>query len=118
MEELLPNLPTLAPGLGVLGLLSWLLIRVMRVSSADRSGYDRALADLRKQHDAQIAELRQHNGEQIADLRGQMKVLREEVAELRSEVETQRRARWRAEDAAARYRRQLGLAEEANGLGQ
>lgn len=123
MEELLPDLPALAPGLGVLGLLGWLLVRVMRQSSNDRSTYQADLAALRRhhaetlaaqatRHDGQIAELRQHQGEQIADLRGQVKVLREELAELRAELETTRRARWRAEDAAARYRRQLGIAPE------
>lgn len=123
MEELLPDLPALAPGLGVLGLLGWLLVRVMRQSSSDRSTYQTDLAALRKyhsealaaqatRHDGQIAELRQHQGEQMADLRGQVRVLREELAELRTELDQQRRARWRAEDAAARYRRQLGLAPE------
>lgn len=127
MEDQLPDLPTLAPGLGVLGLLMWFLIRVMRQSSGDRSGYEKAIADLatrhdtqiaevRKQHDDQIAELRQQHTDQIADLRGQVTILRQEVADLRTEVERQRALRWAAEETAARYRRQLGLpAEEVPG---
>ena len=124
MEELWPTLPSLTPGLGAAALLGWLLVRFWREARQERAAYQQAIAELRAEHatlmreqaarhDAQIAELRQQQATQISDLRGEVTVLRSELTQLRGEVEEQRRARWRAEDAAAHYRRQLGMPPDA-----
>lgn len=106
------DLPTFLPSVGVLGLLAWLLIHVMRQASGDRGGYQRAIKDLREDHAAEIKEMSARHDAQITDLRTQIAGLRGEVAELRTELEAERRARWEAEDTAAHYRRLAGETDD------
>jgi Skp family chaperone for outer membrane proteins len=119
--DLLPDLPGLAPPLGVVVVLGWILVRVMRQSSQDRDGYraaidqlaarhDREIAALREHHDTVIADLRAQCAEQITGLRAEVVTLRQELADLRVELDQERRTRHKAEDDAARWRRQVDLA--------
>ena len=114
----LPEWSTLIPGAGFFGLLVFLVVHLMRQASGDRGDYQQVLRGLREQHTAELKEEReQHTDEirrltvrhdaQIQDLRSQIGVLRAEVIDLREDVEAERKARWAAEDAAARYRRMI-----------
>jgi len=106
--EFLSDLPALVPSVGVLGLLAWLLIHVMRQASGDRGGYNSAVSALREQHATEIREMTARHDAQIADLRQQVTALRGEVHDLRVRLEDERQSRWAAEDAVARYRRLTG----------
>jgi predicted nucleic acid-binding Zn-ribbon protein len=106
--ELPADLPAVVPSVGVFGLLFYLVIHVMRQAAGDRGDYQAALGRLREQHAAEIREITSRHDGEIADLRTQMAGLRAEVDNLRTRLEDERRARWIAEDAAARYRRMTG----------
>lgn len=129
----LTELPVVVPSGGILVVLVYLIIHVMRQSSSDRGDYHDAVIELREQHVEEINELtarhsadmgalrEQHLG-QIEDLRLQVETLRGEVADLRNQIEAERRARWQAEDSAAKYRRLLdthglGLADDESATG-
>jgi outer membrane murein-binding lipoprotein Lpp len=114
----LPEWSTLIPGAGFFGLLVFLVLHLMRQASGDRGDYQQTLRGLREQHAdemreerlghaAEIRELTARHDGQIQDLRSQIGVLRAEVIDLREDVEAERKARWAAEDAAARYRRMI-----------
>lgn len=103
----IPDLWPVIPSAGVLGLLAWLIIHIMRQSRDDRSDYAGALAAIREQNAAEIKRLTERHDEQIKDLRNEVSSLRSEVADMRAQLEAERKARWEAEDSAARYRRQL-----------
>jgi TolA-binding protein len=109
---------TLLPGAGFFGLLALLVIHLLRTSSGDRGDYQRVLREQREQHADEMKEEREQHANdireitarhdaQIQDLRSQIGVLRAEVIDLREDVEQERKARWAAEDAAARYRRMI-----------
>jgi len=99
------DLPALVPSVGVLGLLAWLLVHVMRQASGDRGGYNAVISGLREQHATEIREMAARHDAQIGDLRQQVTGLRSEVGDLRVQLEQERKARHDAEDAAARLRR-------------
>lgn len=82
------------PSVAVLGLLAWVVIRVMRQSGADRRSYDEQLSALTSRYDEAIKDLR----EQIANFRA-------ELREVKLELEQERKARHEAEDELAKYRR-------------
>jgi TolA-binding protein len=114
----IPEWSTLIPGAGFFGLLVFLVIHLMRQASGDRGDYQQTLRGLREQHAdemreerlghaAEIREITARHDAQIQDLRSQISVLRAEVIDLREDVEAERKARWAAEDAAARYRRMV-----------
>lgn len=103
----LSDWPALVPYGGFLGFLVLLIVNFMRQGSSDRSGYRAEITQLRTDHAAEIKKLTTHHDAQIKDLRDQIEVLRAEVHDLRQQVEDERRARWQAEDAAARFRRMV-----------
>jgi septal ring factor EnvC (AmiA/AmiB activator) len=114
----IPEWSTLIPGAGFFGLLVLLVVHLLRQSSGDRGDYQQVLREQRKQHAEEMKEERDQHAEelqrltdrhdrQIQDLRSQIAVLRAEVIDLREDVEQERKARWAAEDAAARYRRMI-----------
>lgn len=96
MDQIPPLVTTGVPSLGVLGLLAWLVIKVMRQSSADRNSYDQQLSAITDRYD-----------KAIEDLRGQLSDLRGELREVRRELEEERSRRHAAEDEAAALRRRL-----------
>ena len=53
--------------------------------------------------------------EDLNDLRGQVEALRERCDELEKKYEEERRLRWKAEDAAAYYRRLAGVTDDDRG---
>lgn len=111
MGELLPAVGNLAPPVAVAVLLAVLLVRLWRQASADRDAYQQAIAELRAEAAAQLRHQAERHDGQIGDLREQVTLLRRELAEVRADLERERRARHQAEDEAAAYRRQLGLAD-------
>lgn len=91
MADALPDLPSLAEaGLG-LTLLAVLYLRLLMHHRQDRTESRAERAALIKAHKAEVAELRARN------------------TELQQRLDDQLRQTWKAQDAAARYRRQLGL---------
>ena len=96
MDDVLPGLEVLLPTGGAVTLLGWLVIRLALQNSADRRSYRDDLAAVRLDLQAQIDR--------------QQKVL----DDLRKKLEAERRARWKAEDDAARYRRELHIREGAD----
>lgn len=83
------DVPGALGGFGALGLLVWWGVKVMRQMAEDR----RDRISERTQYAKVLAERDQT------------------IADLRTRLESERQARWKAEDAAAEYRRRLG--EEA-----
>lgn len=80
------DVPGWLGGFGALGLLVWWGVKVMRQMTEDRR--DR------------LSE-RTHYAKTLAERD-------ETIRDLRARLEAERQARWRAEDAAADYRRRLG----------
>lgn len=109
--------PVLVPSGGVLIVLVWLIIHLVRQASGDRGDYQEQLRALREQHASEIQGLTSRHDSQMKDLRDQITTLRSEVKELRGQIEQERRARWEAEDAAAKWRRkveeQYGTADDS-----
>lgn len=89
---------TAGPQLGITGALVIVIGYFMRSNRHDR----------REAVAAMTARDAAHAG-QVAALRIELDELKAEVRELRRDLEKARRARWRAEDEAAKYRRRLGL---------
>lgn len=105
--DLLSEWPTVVPSMGVLGVLVWLIIHLMRQSSGDRGDYQQQLILIRQQHSVELTELAARYDTQMTDLRKSVGVLRAEVADLKQRIEDERKARWFAEDTAARFRRMV-----------
>jgi hypothetical protein len=99
--------PVLVPPGGVLVALIVLIIHLMRQQSGDRGDYQRQLIALRRQHSEEIEKLIIRHDRQVQDIRLQLGVSRAEVVECHETVEEERRARWSAEDSAAKYRRMI-----------
>jgi len=117
--EFASELPALIPSGGLLVALVWLMAHLLRTNSGDRSDYQMQLRALRKVHaDDLKAERADHAEEirtitaryehQIEDQRLQLAAAETRAVELQNAMEIERRARWRAEDAAAKYRRLVG----------
>jgi uncharacterized protein YlxW (UPF0749 family) len=81
---------------------------LLRQNFADRRQYQNHIAEVEKSTAAAIARAEARSEGEIADLRA-------EVKELRSELETERRGRWKAEDEAALYRRLHEAAQPGGG---
>lgn len=107
--------PVLVPSGGVLVVLVFLIVHLTRQQSGDRGDYQRQLIGLRKQHVEEIEKLNTRHDRQITDLRLQLGVSRAEVVECQEVIETERRARWKAEDSAAKYRRMMEQSSREEG---
>lgn len=91
---------SLIPAGGVGTTLVVVIVYLMRQNHADRTQYAEAARAVAAQHAADMASVR----DEIAALKdGNAKVL--------AELDAERHRRWRAEDLAADYRRQLGITE-------
>lgn len=91
--------------LALLAVIGYLL----RQNYADRRQYQTHIAEVEKRTDAAIAKSEARSEAEIAGLR-------KEVHDLRDELETERRARHRAEDDAAKYRRLHEAAQSGGGV--
>lgn len=114
----LSDLPVVIPTGSLVVVLIALIVHLSRQSSGDRDTYQARLVELRKEHREEIKQINEHHEGQvkrlisqhdgdISDLRSEVQGLRNEMADVRRQLEDERRARWRAEDAAARYRRMI-----------
>lgn len=83
----------LVGGGSVLAILAYWGLRVMSQASGDRRDASELLKAEREKHAAEVAGLKAA------------------YAELEKRYEAERQARWAAEDAAAKYRRQVGEQE-------
>lgn len=110
------NLAGLIPGAGFVGILCWFLVLVMRHYSSDRRSYVDEIAAIRDAHAKQLREIEERHAEQIRQLREhydtRIKALQSEVDQLRRDLDQERRARWKAEDAAAVARREAGTPDK------
>lgn len=104
----LPDLPAVGSFFGVLTLLVWLIVRLMRQASGDRGDYQQVLASVREQHASTMADMIDRHDREIGNLRNEVQHLREELDEMRQQLQEERRGRWKAEDKVAYYRRILG----------
>lgn len=93
---------------GVAGVLVVVIIYLMRQNHADRKQYQEHIASVEKSTAAAIAKAEARSDGEIAGLR-------REVGELRTELESERRLRWAAEDDAAKYRRLHEAAKPGGG---
>lgn len=101
----LPDLEVLVPSLSVLGLLGWLIVRLAIQNRQDRGDYRSARKDLH----GRVAALQ-------AELDRTRAAAQSELAAKNTELEEMRRRCWKAEDDAAKYRRQLSaLRDGASG---
>ncbi|MQB01464.1 MAG: DUF2746 domain-containing protein [Actinobacteria bacterium] len=107
--EVLPDIGTVVPSVGVFSLLGWLIVHFQRQSSTNLDDYRARIVEQRREYREEIDELVRRHTEQIHDLRAQIVELRTEVKELRGEVDVERRARYQAEEDAANLRRRIRL---------
>ena len=82
---------------------------LLRQNYADRRQYQEHIATVEKSTAAAIAKAEARSEGEIAGLR-------REVGELRTELESERRLRWAAEDDAAKYRRLHEAAQPQGGM--
>lgn len=91
---------SLIPAGGVGSTLVIVIVYLMRQNHADRSQYADHSRAVAAQHAADMQ-----------GVRAEIAALREANAKVLAELDTERHRRWRAEDLAATYRRQLGITE-------
>lgn len=91
--------------LALLAVIGYLL----RQNYADRRQYQTHIAEVEQRTADAIAKSEKRSEEEIA-------ALRVEVRDLRGELEKERRARWAAEDDAAKYRRLHEAAQPGGGM--
>jgi len=91
--------------LALLAVIGYLL----RQNYADRRQYQTHIAEVEKSTAAAIARSE-------ARSEGEIAALRTEVSDLRGELEKERRARWAAEDDAAKYRRLHEATQPGGGM--
>lgn len=111
--ELLPDLPTLIPSMGLFGVFLYLVIHLMRQQSGDRGDYQTMLLNLREQHAKDITRMVDRHDREIIECRNEIAHLREEIDQMREQLAEARKARWQAEDVAAYWRRVAGVADES-----
>lgn len=90
-----------APELGLVTLVVFILILILRAASSDRVDYRAALKDTNERHAAELVRLNHDHDAELAELREDIKSLREEVDKLNKTIDVERRARREAEDVAA-----------------
>lgn len=106
MDSILPDLPGVGGFVGVLALLAWLIVHLNRQASSDRRDYQSALHALRERHGMDTAELTRRHDAELDKLRADNQRLRDELDAAREQLAEARNQRWKAEDAAAKWRRQ------------
>lgn len=98
------NLPDVATGVGAgagaLGLLAWLVVRVMGQSTSDRKEYKENLEAERKSCARRVEEYEER-----------IRKYKDDLAYTHEQYEEERRLRRRAEDEAAQYKRMAGMVD-------
>lgn len=108
MDALLSALVSKLPELGIAGLALMLLLTSWRNATTDRGDYRAALRAAEDRHAAEIARINREHDAEIAEITAAKAELRQRIAELNAAVESERAARWAAEDRAARATRRRG----------
>ena len=101
--------PQLLGTAGVAGVLVVVIGYLLRQTFAVRRQYQNHIAEVETRTAAAIAKAEQRSDGEIA-------ALRTEVRDLRTELESERRLRWAAEDDAAKYRRLHEAAQPGGGM--
>lgn len=100
---------SLLPAGGVLTSLVVVVVYLMRQNNALMRQNN---AD-REQYMADVGRLAAKNATDLAAVRDEIAELKEANAKVILELDAERRKRWEAEDAAAKYKRQAGITEGA-----
>jgi chromosome segregation ATPase len=112
-EPVEPELAALSSAGGLVGggtvflLLLALIIRLLRQNTADREQYRQHVAQVQKEAADYAAERDEEHRQTLIELKGEIASLRGELRDVRNELEAERTARWKAQDDAAGYRREL-----------
>ena len=108
-----PSLMTLLPTGGVAGVLVVVIVYLLRQNHSDRVQYRKDVADGDARHLAEVKALHEQREAQMSEVKAELVALRTVAEQALTELEEERRKRWRAEDQAASYRRQLdGVRED------
>lgn len=98
MEGLIGALGNLGP----IGLALIILIVMWFLNRQTTRGYRDEITRINKDHDVELEELRVNRAREFKELREQIAELKEEIRNLRIEMETERAARRQAEERAHR----------------
>ena len=102
-----PALLSLIPGGGIVSVLVFVVIYLLRQNHADRDQYRTDVARIEKRSVDDITNLHDKHVEEMDDVKKELIALRKSNELVIGELEKERRRRWAAEDAAAGYRREL-----------
>jgi len=108
-----PSLMTLLPTGGVAGVLVVVIVYLLRQNHSDRGQYRADVARGDAKHLEEVKALHEQHKAQMSEVKAELVALRTVAEQALTELEEERRKRWRAEDQAASYRRQLdGVRED------
>lgn len=102
-----PALISLLPTGGVATVLVVVIVYLLRVNTVDRKQYRDDVARIQEHAADEAAEREEQHRANLAEVREEMAAVRQELREVREELEAERKARWKAQDDAAGYRREL-----------
>ena len=109
MDAVLTSLIQAAPQLGVGGVLLTLLALLMRRESQDRADYRTQIAELATRHAAELARINTSHDEELVELRKEIAGLRQQLDEMNTKLDDERKRRREAEDSMRpRHRRDPG----------
>jgi predicted nucleic acid-binding Zn-ribbon protein len=97
----------------VFGVLAWLLVRMSAQAQNDRRDYAVRLQEERAQNTKDLADAVAAGNARADDLREQIRQRDADLDNVRAQIETERRARFAAEDEAAHWRRLAGGRDDA-----
>lgn len=99
----------LIPSGSVVAVLATLIIHQMRQNNADRKQYREDVARVEQRAADDLAERDEAHRQVLQEVRDEVKGVRSELAAVREELDAERKARWKAQDDAAGYKRELDL---------
>ncbi|MEV4313009.1 hypothetical protein [Actinocrispum sp. NPDC049592] len=94
------------PGLGITGALVLVIAYLLASNFRDRLQHEKTLAAREGEHASELTAVRTAYEADLAGLRVRLAALEQRLAELETELDSERERRRAAEDAAARARRQ------------
>lgn len=102
-----PTFMSLLPTGGVASVLVIVIVYLLRQNYTDRVQYRKDVADSEDRHVAEIKALEARHLREMKAVRDELAELGSKIATTLEQLEVERQKRWEAEDAAAKYRRQL-----------
>lgn len=108
-----PAIVSLIPAGSVGGTLVVVIIYLLRQNAVDRKHYRDDVAAIDARHQDEMKEITAAHTAELVSVRAEITSLKESNAAVLTELDAERRRRWVAEDAAAKYRQRLGITEDA-----